>query len=103
MNDHLDRLLRAAALAPAPDAEPEPPLGLETRILAHWRETIRGEEAGAAVWSLVFRRALFFGGGVMLTSLLLNLGPLTRYREWTTPHAAEFSLADSAVHLAMNP
>lgn len=101
-SDDLNRLFRAAAQVPDCTAA-EPPPGLETRVLAHWRAALREEESGDLLWTALFRRALLLAGGVVLASLLVNLEALSRYPEAVGPQAAEISLADSALRLAMNP
>jgi|GEM_PF-2780725 len=100
--DDLDRLFRAAA-AQAPGPAAEPPPGLETRVLAHWRAAQREEESGSLLWATLFRRALYLAGGVALASLLLNFDALTRYPESVGAQASEISVADSAFRLAMTP
>lgn len=70
MNQNLDRLLRAAAAAPAPETAPLP-FGVETRVLAQWR-------GGGApdVWlSLlpVLRRGLVCACVLTLTVVVLSL------------------------------
>ncbi len=60
-DERLQRLFKAAAKA-APEAPGAPPLGLETRVLAHWRTA--GEEDAVSVFAF-FRRAVL-GAGLVL-------------------------------------
>ena len=82
--DHrLDRLLRSAALSARPasaelTANPEPPFGFETRVLAAIRAS--GTDTNpTSVFGAVFRRALVGAGTLMLFSIGLSYGALTEF------------------------
>ena len=67
IDDQLNRLFRAAQNAPSPEVAP-PPFGLETRVLAAWRE---GAKAPAAFWdTAVLTRGLILAGIIMAVSFL---------------------------------
>lgn len=78
IDDQLNRLFRAAQSAPAPDLAP--PFGLETRVLAAWREA---SAAPVAFWDMtVLTRGLILAGVIMaacflpaLNSTSANSGP----------------------------
>ncbi len=60
-DERLQRLFKAAAKA-APEAPSAPPLGLETRVLAHWHAAV--EDDSFSVFAF-FRRAVL-GAGLVL-------------------------------------
>ena len=90
LDDQLNRLFRAAQHAPSPEVAP--PFGLETRVLAAWRE---GAKAPVAFWdSAVLTRGLILAGIIMAVSIL----PALNSRSVTTPSIAdEVTSADSGV------
>lgn len=66
LDDQLNRLFRAAQNAPSPEIAP--PFGLETRVLAAWREA---GKAPAAFWdTAVLTRGLIIAGIIMAVSFL---------------------------------
>ena len=66
-DDQLNRLFRAAQSAPSPAIMP-PPYGLETRVLAAWREAAK---APVAFWdTAVLTRGLIVAGIIMAVSFL---------------------------------
>ena len=88
-DDQLERLLKAAAQAPARIVD-NAPFGLETRVLAAWRE------GRAGFWSPVFLlRGLLLALVVMLASLL----PLAEKSASANPASDYLQLADSTVQL----
>ncbi len=58
----LQRLFKAAAKA-VPESASAPPLGLETRVLAHWRAAAADDDSGSVF--AFFRRAVW-GAGLVL-------------------------------------
>ena len=95
IDQSLQRLLNAAAHAP--DKLPEAaPLGLETRVLAHWRTG--SEEEDVSFLLAFFRRAVF------CACLLLALSAawsLTRPGHDTA--ADEVALANYPIHVSFWP
>ena len=91
IDDQLNRLFRAAQNAPSPDVAP-PPFGLETRVLAAWRE---GAKAPVAFWdTAVLTRGLILAGIIMAVSIL----PALNSRSVTTASITdEVTSADSSV------
>ncbi len=90
LDNQLDRLFRAAApLA----MNPVPPYGLETRVLAAWRE------AGTpGLWNMgVLVRGLLFA----LLIMGLSLWPALSQK--STPEADYLQLADSSLQVDTNP
>lgn len=67
-NDPLDRLLRAAANAPAREVAPID-LGLENRVLAAMRAVKSGADAGALM--SILRWGLAFAGSAAVCMMLL--------------------------------
>lgn len=99
MKDPIDRLLATASQAPQKQPDAEPPLGLETRVIAAWRETLAPNE-NLGWWKL--------GGSfaataslVMALSVAWNFHAL-RNLPLHASEPAELSMADSAVRLALN-
>jgi hypothetical protein len=89
------RLLDAAAKAP-PEAPAEPPLGLETRVLAQWRATST-EEDPLSLFAFLRRAAL----GASLVLVLCAAWSVTR----TGPSAPgdEAALLDYDIQMSLNP
>jgi hypothetical protein len=90
IDDQLNRLFRAAQQAPAPDLAP--PFGLETRVLAAWREAATKP---AGFWDMtVLTRGLILAGVIMaacfLPALKADLGE-------STPFADVLQLTDSTL------
>lgn len=98
MKDSFDRLMEAAARVSQKPVAAEPPLGLETRVIASWRETL-AKNAGEDWWPLG-RPFMAFASLVMALSVIFNFRALLNL-----PHcveqAAEYSLADSAIRIAL--
>jgi len=91
LDDQLNRLFRAAQNAPAPEIAP-PPFGLETRVLAAWREA---RQAPAAFWdTAVLTRGLILAGVIAAVSFLPALSTHTAS---TSTIADEVQVADSGV------
>jgi hypothetical protein len=93
IDQHLDRLLRAAAAAPAKQPG-ELPFAVEGRVLGQWR-TLRSQ--APSPWLLPWLRiGLACACLVTLTACLLSLQRLNRSseEEWTMPSAV--------VNLALN-
>lgn len=67
----LERLFEAARTAPAPDAPPEMPAHLKTRVLAHWRSDA-DESAGWLSLAALYRNALVCAGLAMLLCVVWN-------------------------------
>ena len=91
----LQRLLDAAAKA-APKASSTPPLGLETRVLAHWRAAATEDEA--AFLFIFFRRAMLCATVVLLCSAAWSLT-----RSGSDMTADEAMLANYEVQMSLNP
>jgi hypothetical protein len=89
--DQIDRLLRAAGLAPAAEVPAAVPFGLETRVLAAWRES-----RSPGFWStpLLLR-------GLTLASIImaLCLWPAVTQAQKSTPETDTLQLADSTLQM----
>lgn len=73
IDDQLNRLFRAAQNAPSPEIAP--PFGLETRVLAAWREAAK---APGAFWDMrVLTRGLILAGVIMAACVLPALTSVT--------------------------
>jgi hypothetical protein len=68
-NDPLDRLLRAAAAAPAREI-PEPEFGMENRVLAALRRARADTDTGSLL--SVLRWGLAFAGSAAVCTVLLS-------------------------------
>lgn len=74
IDDQLNRLFRAAQNLPSPDVAP--PFGLETRVLAAWREAGR---APATFWDMaVLRRGLILAGLILVGCVIPAISAATR-------------------------
>ncbi len=92
IDDQLNRLFRAAQHAPSPEIAP--PFGLETRVLAAWRE---GAKAPASFWDMaVLRRGLILAGVIMTVSFLPALTSSST-GTGTSVVADEYQVADTSV------
>jgi len=92
IDDQLNRLFRAAQNAPSPEVAP-PPFGLETRVLAAWRES---GKMPAAFWDgAVLTRGLIVAGILMAVSFLPALN--SRTVSTSSVVADEVSSVDSSV------
>jgi hypothetical protein len=91
LEDQIERLLRAAGMAPGPDVIPAAPFGLETRILAAWRE---GRAPGFWSTPLLLR-------GLVLSIIImaLCLWPAVTQTSKSTPEADTLQLADSTLQI----
>ena len=91
LDDQLDRLLKAASQIPMPIAEVVP-FGLETRVLAAWRES----SPCGGFWSPVL---LFRGLGLAVAIMLASLLPLVEKNAAANPATDYLQLADSTVQV----
>jgi hypothetical protein len=96
LEDQIDRLLHAAGMASATEASAThapavPPLGLEARVLAAWRES-----RAPGFWStpLLLR-------GLLLSCLVMGLclWPALNQTQKSTPEADTLQLADSTLQI----
>ena len=89
--DHrLNRLFRAAQNAPSPEIAPA--FGLETRVLAAWREA---SAAPVAFWDMgLLTRGLILAGVIMAACFLPTLTSTTSE---TSPFADVVQLTDSTL------
>ncbi len=91
IDDQLNRLLRAAGRAPAPDLAP--PFGLQARVLAAWREG--GNTAASGFWdAALLVRALICAMAIMAVCLIPALTTLTAN---SAPYSDTEQLNDSVV------
>jgi hypothetical protein len=88
IDDQLDRLFRAARPAGA-GANPAPPYGLETRVLAAWR--------GAEPFSLWNMGLLV--RGLLLASVIMALSLWPALSRTSSPDSDYLQLADSSLPL----
>jgi hypothetical protein len=93
VDEQLDRLMKSAAQAPRPEAG-EASFALESRVLAHWRASLRSEVGEFYV--LWFRRATIGAGLLAVASLAWN------YHSFTPRSSAEM-VADSAMSMGVEP
>jgi hypothetical protein len=92
LDDQLNRLFRAAQNAPSPEIAP-PPFGLETRVLAAWREAAR---APAAFWDMgVLTRGLVLATLVTVACFLPALN--SSLSSSSSSVADEIQVSDSGV------
>jgi hypothetical protein len=90
IDDQLNRLFRAARHAPGPDLAP--PFGLETRVLAAWRES---SMAPAAFWDMqLLLRGLILAAVIMTACFLPALNSSTSE---SGPFADVVQLTDSTL------
>jgi hypothetical protein len=90
IDDQLNRLLHAAQNAPSPEIAP--PFGLETRVLAAWREAAK---APVAFWDMtVLTRGLILAGVIMAACIL---PALTSATSESGPYADVVQLTDSTL------
>ena len=95
--ENLDRLLRAAAKAPAEPA-PEAPFGFDTRVLA----LARGENGNAGD---VIDLTRFLRRTGVIAFAVLALASVAAYRQFaedamfTAPQTNEYAIADSAIQM----
>jgi len=90
----LGRLLDAAAKA-QPEASTTAPLGLETRVLAHWRAPVPDDDA----FLLAFLRRAMVGASLVL--LLSTAWSLTRPSP-SVP-GEEAAVLDYDIQMSLNP
>ncbi|MGD0261241.1 MAG: hypothetical protein ABSD29_15625 [Verrucomicrobiota bacterium] len=91
----LQRLLGAAAKA-APERADAPPLGLETRVLAHWRAAGADDESVSLF--AFFRRATLGAGLVLVLSAAWSLT-----RSGGNATGDEAALLDYDIQMSLNP
>jgi len=93
----LNRLFKAAAQAPKPGPE-EVPFGLETRVMAEWRASLRPESGDIFVaW---FRRAAIGACLLAVASLAWNYHDLTNGEKGISE---ELAIADASMQKGLNP
>lgn len=97
MKDPIDRLLQAAAQAPQKHPDFSPPLGLESRVITTWRETLASSESWWGLGAPFAATAAL----VMILSVALNFHALQNLPQQAS-QPAELSVADSALRLALN-
>ncbi|EEF59893.1 hypothetical protein [Pedosphaera parvula] len=98
-DNQLDRLFRAAARSPRMEVG-APSFKLEAQVLAGWRSLQPGEDMTMLiVW---FRRAVACACLLMLLSLAWNYSDRSGSNDRAGETADAFSIADSAVTLALN-
>lgn len=93
VDEQLDRLLKAAAQAPIA-ATSDAPFGLENRVLAHWRASLRTE--GGEFLVMWFRRISICAGILAVASLAWG------YYGLNNRSSAEL-VADSAMTMGVEP
>jgi hypothetical protein len=91
----LQRLLKAAAKA-TPESAAAPPLGLETRVLAHWRAA-EADDDSAFLFAFL-RRATLSASLVLLLSAAWSLS-----RPSGSPTGDEAVLLDYEIQMSLSP
>ena len=91
----LQRLLDAAAKAP-PQAQADAPLGLETRVLAHWRAGKAEDESNSVF--VFFRRAVLGASLVLALSAAWSLARVS-----TGPAGDDAARLDYQIQMSLNP
>jgi hypothetical protein len=97
IDEQLNRLMKSAAQAPKPGVEPAC-FALETRVMAGWKASLRGESGDAFV--MWFRRAAIGACLLAALSLAMNYHELTGQEKSISD---ELALADTAVQKGLNP
>jgi hypothetical protein len=92
LDEQLDRLFRAARPVRA-GGPMTPPFGLETRVLAAWREGERFD-----LWNPALLRR-----GLLLASLLMALSLWPALEKMADPGSDSLQLADSTLQLGNSP
>ncbi len=93
VDEQIDRLLKAASRAPKAAAG-DPPFGMETRVLAHWRASLGTDAADfLVIW---FRRATICAGILAILSLAWNYHNISE-------HSSAELVADSAMSMGVEP
>lgn len=100
MKDPIDRLLASAAQTPKKPQASEPPFGLETRVIAAWRETLALPEPES--WWKLCGPFLATASFMVAISAAWNFHALQNPSLQAGSAPAEFSMADSAIRLALN-
>ena len=95
--DKLDRLLRAAAKAPAEPA-PEAPFGFDTRVLALARGE-KGSAADAADLTRFLRRTGVIAFAVFALASVAAYRQFAEDATFTAPQTNEYAIADSAIQM----
>jgi len=94
MNDvDLDRLLRSAAQM-RDDVPTEAPFGLDTRIVALWRNNGNGATLGL---TRLVRRVVLIAAAVVVVAAAGAYREASQNRETNELFANEFAIADSAI------
>ncbi len=91
LETQIERLLRAAGQAPTPEMPFAAPFGLETRVLAAWRE---GGAAGFWSTPLLLRGLVL---SIVITALCL--WPAVTQFQKSTPETDTLQLADSTLQI----
>jgi hypothetical protein len=91
----LQRLLKAAAKGAPADAA-APPLGLETRVLAHWRAV--GTDDDSVSLFAFFRRAMLGAGLALVLSAAWSLT-----QSGGSATGDEAALLDYDIQMSLNP
>jgi hypothetical protein len=94
-DQRLQRLLNAAAKAP-PESAAAPPLGLETRVLAHWRAATTADDSVSLFAFL--RRAMLFAGLALVLSAAWSLT-----RPGGNATGDEAAMLDYEIQMSLNP
>jgi hypothetical protein len=91
LENQIERLLRAAGMAPAAEAPSAAPFGLETHVLAAWRE-----DRAPGFWSTPL---LLRGLVLSIVIMALCLWPAVTQTQKSTPEADTLQLADSTLQI----
>jgi hypothetical protein len=99
MKDPIDHLLATAAQAPQMRPDSETPFGLETRVIAAWRETLA--EKASDGWREFAASSAVIAALVTILSVVLNFHALQELPKQAS-QPSEFSVAESTIRLALN-
>ena len=100
MKDPFDRLMEAARRASQKPVEFEPPFGLETRVIAAWREALAQNDLED--WWKLGRPFIAFASLAMVLSIAFNFHALLNLPQRAS-QPTELSMAESTIRLALNP
>jgi hypothetical protein len=93
-HDPLQRLFRAAALAPK-EIPAAPPVALENRVMARWRNA--GIEDDFDLLATLLRRAVVFASLIMVLSMGWG------WMQSRSANASETTLANYAMNIQLSP